>query len=229
MSWEEICTLGQALENSGVSIVSTHFSWHESPVPTIATMVPRAAFTSVTKRLKSVINVPVITSNRINMPDVAETVLANGDADLVSMARPFLADGKIFEKIKEGREDEINTCIACNQACLDHAFDKKEISCLVNPRACNETNLNYLPTMNKKTIAVIGAGPAGLAFSEIAASRGHHVELFEASDQIGGQFNLAKQIPGKEEFHETIRYFSTMLKKNGVKAVSYTHLRAHET
>ena len=217
MSWEEICTLGQALENSGVSIVSTHFSWHESPVPTIATMVPRAAFTSVTKRLKSVINVPVITSNRINMPDVAETVLANGDADLVSMARPFLADGKIFEKIKEGREDEINTCIACNQACLDHAFDKKEISCLVNPRACNETNLNYLPTTNKKTIAVIGAGPAGLAFSEIAALRGHHVELFEASDQIGGQFNLAKQIPGKEEFHETIRYFSTMLKKNGVK------------
>ena len=217
MSWDEICTLGQALENAGVSIVSTHFSWHESPVPTIATMVPRAAFTSVTKRLKKVVNVPVITSNRINMPDVAESVLANGDADLVSMARPFLADGKIFEKIKEGREDEINTCIACNQACLDHAFDKKEISCLVNPRACNETNLNYLPTTNKKTIAVIGAGPAGLAFSEIAALRGHHVELFEASDQIGGQFNLAKQIPGKEEFHETIRYFSTMLKKNGVK------------
>ena len=217
MSWDEICTLGQALENAGVSIVSTHFSWHESPVPTIATMVPRAAFTSVTKRLKKVVNVPVITSNRINMPDVAESVLANGDADLVSMARPFLADGKIFEKIKEGREDEINTCIACNQACLDHAFDKKAISCLVNPRACNETNLNYLPTTNKKTIAVIGAGPAGLAFSEIAALRGHQVDLFEASDQIGGQFNLAKQIPGKEEFHETIRYFSTMLKKNGVR------------
>ena len=217
MSWEEICTLGQALENSGVSIVSTHFSWHESPVPTIATMVPRAAFTSVTKRLKSVINVPVITSNRINMPDVAESVLANGDADLVSMARPFLADSKIFEKIKEGREEEINTCIACNQACLDHAFDKKEISCLVNPRACNETNLNYLPATHKKTIAVVGAGPAGLAFSEIAALRGHDVELFEAGDQIGGQFNLAKQIPGKEEFHETIRYFSNILKKNGVK------------
>ena len=217
MSWEEICTLGQALENSGVSIVSTHFSWHESPVPTIATMVPRAAFTSVTKRLKSVINVPVITSNRINMPDVAESVLANGDADLVSMARPFLADSKIFEKIKEGREEEINTCIACNQACLDHAFDKKEISCLVNPRACNETNLNYLPATHKKTIAVVGAGPAGLAFSEIAALRGHDVELFEAGDQIGGQFNLAKQIPGKEEFHETIRYFSNILKKNDVK------------
>ena len=217
MSWEEICTLGQALENSGVSIVSTHFSWHESPVPTIATMVPRAAFTSVTKRLKGVINVPVITSNRINMPDVAESVLANGDADLVSMARPFLADSKIFEKIKEGREEEINTCIACNQACLDHAFDKKEISCLVNPRACNETNLNYLPATHKKTIAVVGAGPAGLAFSEIAALRGHDVELFEAGDQIGGQFNLAKQIPGKEEFHETIRYFSNILKKNGVK------------
>ena len=217
MSWEEICTLGQALENSGVSIVSTHFSWHESPVPTIATMVPRAAFTSVTKRLKSVINVPVITSNRINMPEVAESVLANGDADLVSMARPFLADSKIFEKIKEGREEEINTCIACNQACLDHAFDKKEISCLVNPRACNETNLNYLPATHKKTIAVVGAGPAGLAFSEIAALRGHDVELFEAGDQIGGQFNLAKQIPGKEEFHETIRYFSNILKKNGVK------------
>ena len=216
MSWEEICILSRGLEEAGVSIISTHFSWHESPVPTIATMVPRAAFTSVTKRLKKKVSVPVITSNRINMPDVAERVLENNEADLISMARPFLADSQIFLKMKTGKDEEINTCIACNQACLDHAFARKEVSCLVNPRACNETTLNYIPTIKKKKIAVIGAGPSGLAFSEIAAQRGHEIDLFEARNQIGGQFNLAKKIPGKEEFFETLRYFSNALKKNNV-------------
>ena len=219
MSWEEILILSKGLEDSGVSIISTHFSWHESPVPTIATMVPRAAFTSVTKRLKERVSVPVITSNRINMPDVAERVLENNEADLISMARPFLADSQLFLKIKEGRDQEINTCIACNQACLDHAFARKEVSCLVNPRACNETTLNYFPAVKKKKIAVIGAGPSGLAFSEIAAQRGHEIDLFEGSSEIGGQFNLAKKIPGKEEFYETLRYFYNALKKNNVNLI----------
>ena len=200
MSWNEICTLAKSLEKAGVSILSTHFSWHESPVPTIATMVPRAAFTSVTKRLKTKVSVPVITSNRINMPDIAEKVLENKEADLISMARPFLADSQLFLKMKEGRDSDINTCIACNQACLDHAFARKEVSCLVNPRACNETTLNYIPAVKKKKIAVVGAGPSGLTFSEIAAMRGHEVDLFEASGEIGGQFKLASKIPGKEEF-----------------------------
>ena len=179
--------------------------------PTIATMVPRAAFTSVTGRLRKEVNVPVITSNRINMPDVAEEVLARGDADLVSMARPMLADSAFMRKAIEGREDEINTCIACNQACLDHTFSGKLTSCLVNPRACHETMLNYLPTETAKRIAVIGAGPAGLAYATVAAERGHKVTLFEASSEIGGQFNLAKRIPGKEEFYETLRYYGRML------------------
>ena len=219
MSWNEICILAKGLEKAGISILSTHFSWHESPVPTIATMVPRAAFTSVTKRLKSKVSVPIITSNRINMPDVAEKVLENNEADLISMARPFLADSQLFSKIKEGRDNEINTCIACNQACLDHAFARKEVSCLVNPRACNETTLNYIPTTKRKKIAVIGAGPAGLTFSEIAAKRGHEIDLFEASADIGGQFKLASKIPGKEEFSETLRYFSNALSKNNVNLV----------
>jgi 2,4-dienoyl-CoA reductase (NADPH2) len=211
MSWEEIVMLAKALEAAGVTIISTHFTWHESAVPTIATMVPRAAFTSVTGRLRKEVGVPVITSNRINMPHVAEEVLARGDADLVSMARPMLADSAFMRKTIEGREDEINTCIACNQACLDHTFSGKLTSCLVNPRACHETKLNYLPTANPKRIAVIGAGPAGLGFATVAAERGHKVTIFEASDAIGGQFNLAKRIPGKEEFYETIRYFNRMI------------------
>jgi 2,4-dienoyl-CoA reductase (NADPH2) len=211
MSWEEIETLAKALEAAGVTLISTHFTWHESQVPTIATMVPRAAFTRVTARVRAAVNVPVITSNRINMPDVAEAVLARGDADLVSMARPMLADSQFMNKAREGRADEINTCIACNQACLDHTFAFKPTSCLVNPRACHETLLNYEPTQAAQRVAVVGAGPAGLAFATTAAERGHQVTLFEASDQIGGQFNLAKRIPGKEEFHETLRYFSTML------------------
>lgn len=216
MSWEEITTLGKALEKAGVTIISTHFTWHESAVPTIATMVPRAAFTSVTGRLRKEVNVPVITSNRINMPDVAEEVLARGDADLVSMARPLLADSAFMRKAIEGREDEINTCIACNQACLDHTFSGKLTTCLVNPRACHETILNYEPTTAAKHIAVVGAGPAGLAYATVAAERGHKVSLFEASSEIGGQFNLAKTIPGKEEFHETIRYYNRMIEVHDI-------------
>ncbi len=216
MSWDEVVTLAKRLEQAGVSIISTHFTWHESAVPTIATMVPRAAFTGVTGRLRSHVNVPVITSNRINMPGVAEAVLARGDADLVSMARPLLADSEFMRKTIEGREDEINTCIACNQACLDHTFTGQLTSCLVNPRACHETQLNYLPTDNVSKIAVVGAGPAGLAYATTAAQRGHSVTLFEASDEIGGQFNLAKRIPGKEEFYETLRYFKRMIEVNQI-------------
>jgi len=211
MAWDEVVTLGKAIEGAGASIISTHFCWHEAPVPTIATMVPRAAFTQVTGRLRKLLNIPVITSNRINMPDVAETVLARGDADLVSMARPMLADPDLVKKALEGREDEINTCIGCNQACLDHTFTGRLTSCLVNPRACNETLLNYEPTVSPKTIAVVGAGPAGLAYATVAAERGHRVTLFEASGEIGGQFNLAKRIPGKEEFYETLRYYGRRL------------------
>lgn len=216
LSWEEIIQLAHKLEEVGVSILSTHFTWHESMVPTIATMVPRAAFASVTGRLRKEVSIPCITSNRINMPDVAESVLAKGDADLVSMARPMLADADLVLKAAEGREDEINTCIGCNQACLDHTFSGKLTTCLVNPRACNETVLNYDPAVSKKKIAIVGAGPAGMAYATVAAERGHTVSLIEASDQIGGQFNLAKQIPGKEEFYETLRYYKKMMEVHGV-------------
>ncbi len=213
MSWGEIALLARELEKAGASIISTHFVWHEANVPTIATMVPRAAFTSVTARVRKEVSIPVITSNRINMPEVAEEVLERGDADLVSMARPMLADSEFMNKAATGRRDEINTCIACNQACLDHTFSMKTTSCLVNPRACHETMLSYEPTISPKSVAVIGAGPAGLAYSTVAAERGHKVTLFDASDEIGGQFNLAKRVPGKEEFHETLRYYSKMLDK----------------
>ena len=215
-SWEEVLTLGKAIEKAGVNIISTHFVWHEAKVPSISTRVPRAAFTSVTGRLRKELSVPMITSNRINMPQVAEDVLEKGHADIVSMGRPMLADSEFALKAKEGRADEINTCIACNQACLDHAFHGKRVTCLVNPRACYETELNYLPTKNPKNIAVVGAGPAGLSFSVTAAERGHQVTLFEASHEIGGHFNMAKRIPGKEEFHETIRYYNKMIEKHGV-------------
>ncbi|WP_426168264.1 FAD-dependent oxidoreductase [Sandarakinorhabdus sp. DWP1-3-1] len=216
MAWEEVVTLAKAVEAEGVNIISTHFCWHEAQVPTIATMVPRAAFAGVTGRLRKEVGVPVITSNRINMPAVAEEVLARGDADLVSMARPMLADPDLVRKAAEGREDEINTCIACNQACLDHTFGGKLTSCLVNPRACRETELNYPPVTLVRRIAVVGAGPAGLAYAVTAAQRGHQVTLFDAAPRIGGQFNLAARIPGKEEFSETLRYYSRMIEKLGI-------------
>lgn len=216
-AWDEVVKLGKAVESAGATIINTGIGWHETRVPTIATMVPRAAFTWVTKKLKGEVSVPLVTTNRINMPETAETVLANGDADMVSMARPFLADPDWVRKAAEARSDEINTCIACNQACLDHVFENKRASCLVNPRAANETELNYTPAVAQKRIAVVGAGPAGLAAATVAAERGHQVTLFERSHQIGGQFNMAKRIPGKEEFHETLRYFRRRLELTGVE------------
>lgn len=216
-TWDEVVYLAKELEKAGVNIINTGIGWHEARIPTIVTMVPRGGFSWVTKKLKGEVNIPLITTNRINMPDVAEKILADGDADMVSMARPFLADPDLVIKSEQGREDEINTCIACNQACLDHIFQNKMTSCLVNPRACHETELNFTPTTNKKKLAVVGAGPAGLAFATKAAERGHHVTLFDAASEIGGQFNLAKQIPGKEEFYETLRYFKKQLELTGVE------------
>lgn len=215
-SWEEIVQLGKAIEKAGATIINTGIGWHESRIPTIATSVPRAAFTWVTKKMKAEIKIPLITSNRINMPDTAEKVLAEGHADMISMARPFLADPEWVNKAKAEKSDEINTCIGCNQACLDHVFQRKVASCLVNPRACHETELNYTTTKHKKKIAVIGAGPAGLASATIASQRGHEVTLFDASSEIGGQFNMAKQIPGKEEFYEPLRYFKKQIEIHNV-------------
>ena len=216
-TWEEIVELAKAIEEAGASIINTGIGWHEARIPTIATMVPRAAFTWVTARLKGEVGIPLVTSNRINMPDVAETVLAAGDADMVSMARPLLADPDWVVKARAGREDEINTCIACNQACLDHIFENKRASCLVNPLACYETEVSIEPATDPRTIAVVGAGPAGLSAAATAAERGHKVVLFEAADRIGGQFNMAKRVPGKHEFHETLRWFQTRLNKAGVE------------
>ncbi|WP_298765097.1 NADPH-dependent 2,4-dienoyl-CoA reductase [uncultured Polaribacter sp.] len=215
-SWEEVVQLGKEIEKAGATIINTGIGWHEARIPTIATSVPRAAFTWVTKKMKEELTIPLITSNRINMPETAEKILAEGDADMISMARPFLADPNWVNKAKEEKADEINTCIGCNQACLDHVFQQKVASCLVNPRACHETELNYIPTNNKKKIAVVGAGPAGLAAATIAAERGHFVTLFDAASEIGGQFNMAKQIPGKEEFYETIRYFNKQIELHKV-------------
>ncbi|WP_269531669.1 NADPH-dependent 2,4-dienoyl-CoA reductase [Chitinimonas sp. BJYL2] len=214
---DETIQLAKAVEAAGATIINTGIGWHEARIPTIATMVPRAGFTWVTKKLKGHVGIPLVATNRINMPDVAEEVLARGDGDMVSMARPFLADSDWVKKAEEDRALDINTCIGCNQACLDHIFQGKMTSCLVNPRACHETELNYTPTTAKKKLAVVGAGPAGLAFASVAAERGHDVTLFEASHEIGGQFNVAKKIPGKEEFHETLRYFKRRLDQTGVK------------
>ncbi|GAB5412823.1 MAG: NADPH-dependent 2,4-dienoyl-CoA reductase [Congregibacter sp.] len=215
-SWDEVVALGKAVEAAGATIMSTHFVWHQAQVPTISTRVPRAAFARVTGRLRKELSIPMITSNRINMPDVAERVLADGMADITSMGRPMLADSQFARKAYEGRVDEINTCIACNQACLDHAFRGKTVSCLVNPRACHETELRYEPTTAPQRIAVVGAGPAGLAFATTAAERGPQVSLFEATDELGGHFNLAMRVPGKEEFAETIRYYRRQLELTGV-------------
>ena len=215
-SWEQIVLLAKAIEAAGASIINTGIGWHEARVPTIATMVPRAAYTWVTARLKGEVGIPLVTSNRINMPETAEEVLARGDADMISMARPLLADPDWVKKARTGRTREINTCIACNQACLDHIFDRKRASCLVNPLACYETEITVEPTDTPKKVAVIGAGPAGLSAATTAAERGHEVHLFEAAEHIGGQFNMARRVPGKEEFDETLRYFTVKLEITGV-------------
>ncbi len=215
-NYEEVVTLGKAIEKAGATIINTGVGWHEARIPTIATKVPRAAFTWVTAKFKQDLSIPVVTSNRINTPEVLEEVLERGDADMVSMARPFLADSNFVNKAAAGKADEINTCIGCNQACLDHIFLGQMASCLVNPRACHETELNLIPTTNTKKLAVIGAGPAGLSFAVSAAQRGHEVTLFDAADKIGGQFNIAKQVPGKEEFYESLRYFQRQIELTGV-------------
>lgn len=208
---DEVVQLAKAIEKAGATIINTGIGWHEARIPTIATKVPRAAFTWVTRKLKGLVKVPLITSNRINTPEMAEYVLASGDADMISMARPMLADSEFVLKAEQGRSDEINTCIGCNQACLDHIFSMKIATCLVNPRACYETELIFKDVAEAKNIAVIGAGPAGLSFAVYAANRGHQVTVFDAAAQIGGQFNIAKTIPGKEEFYETLRYFKRQI------------------
>ncbi len=225
-TWDEVIQLAKVIEEAGATIINTGIGWHEARIPTIATMVPRAAFTKVTAKLKSEVSIPLVTTNRINTPEIAEKVLAEGDADMVSMARPFLADADFVNKAAEDRADEINTCIACNQACLDHTFQLKLTSCLVNPRACHETELVYVKTNTPKRVAVVGAGPAGLAAATVAAERGHQVTLFDSADKIGGQFNIAKLIPGKEEFYETLRYFDVHLKKYGVEVKLNTRVDA---
>jgi 2,4-dienoyl-CoA reductase (NADPH2) len=216
-TWDEIVALAKAIEGAGATIINTGIGWHEARVPTIATMVPRAAFTWVTRRMKGEVRIPLVTTNRINDPAVADEVLARGDADMVSMARPFLADAHFVAKAAAGRADEINTCIACNQACLDHVFEQKIASCLVNPFACHETVLKVAPAAPARKVAIVGAGPAGLACATTAAERGHDVTLFDSAAEVGGQFNLARRIPGKEEFGETLRYFRRRIEITGVR------------
>ncbi len=227
-TWDEVVQLAKAIEQAGATLINTGIGWHEARIPTIATKVPRAAFTKVTAKLRGEVGIPLVTTNRINTPEIAEQVLAEGDADMVSMARPFLADPDFVNKAAADRSDTINTCIGCNQACLDHTFSGKLTTCLVNPRACYETELNYIPTAAVKRIAVVGAGPAGLSAATVAAERGHQVTLFDSASEIGGQFNVAKRIPGKEEFYETLRYFDRKLKSTGVEVRLDTRATAQD-
>ncbi|MGI9238666.1 MAG: FAD-dependent oxidoreductase [Woeseiaceae bacterium] len=222
-TWEETVTLAKAIERAGATIINTGIGWHEARVPTIATSVPRGAFAWVTKKMKPEVEIPLVTSNRINLPETAEQILSEGCADMVSLARPMLADAEFVRKASENRADEINVCIACNQACLDHTFSNKMSSCLVNPRACHETELNYIATKSEQQFAVIGSGPAGLSAALVLAERGHKVDLYEAAAEIGGQLNMAKVIPGKEEFHEMLRYFERQLLLKDV----HVHLNTH--
>jgi 2,4-dienoyl-CoA reductase (NADPH2) len=215
--WDAIVAQAHAVEAAGATILNTGIGWHEARVPTIATSVPRAAFAGVAAKLRPLVTLPVVATNRINMPDVAERILAAGAADMVSMARPLLADPQWVAKARAGRPQAINTCIACNQACLDHVFQNRRATCLVNPRACHETELHYVATTAPRRIAVVGAGPAGLACATIAAQRGHAVTLFDSAPAIGGQFNLARRVPGKEEFDETLRYFQARIAETGVQ------------
>ncbi len=216
-SWDEVVTLARAIERAGATLINTGIGWHEARVPTIATSVPRGAFAWLTRKMKGEVGIPLITSNRINTPEVAEQILAEGNADMVSMARPLLADAEFVRKAREGRADEINTCIACNQACLDHIFVNKLTSCLVNPRACHETELVLRPAPARRRFAVVGAGPAGLSAATTLAERGHEVHLYDAAGEIGGQLNMAKVVPGKEEFHEMLRYFRRRVELTGVQ------------
>ena len=227
-SWDETVALAKAIEAAGATIINTGIGWHEARVPTIATSVPRGAFTWVTKKMKREVAIPLVTSNRINLPDKAEQILSDGCADMVSLARPMLADAEFVKKAREGRADEINVCIACNQACLDHTFANKMSSCLVNPRACHETDLNYLAAETRRRFAVVGSGPAGISAALVLAERGHDVDLYEAAAEIGGQLNMAKVIPGKEEFHEMLRYFKRQIELKNVNVHLNTRVGADD-
>ena len=227
-NWEETVMLAKAIESAGATIINTGIGWHEARVPTIATSVPRGAFAWVTKKMKREVSIPLVTSNRINLPATAEEILADGCADMVSMARPLLADPDFVRKAHEDRADEINVCIACNQACLDHTFANKMSSCLVNPRACHETELNYVKATTQRRFAVVGSGPAGISSALVLAERGHEVDMYEAAGEIGGQLNMAKMIPGKEEFHEMLDYFRRQIELKGVRVLLNTRVSAED-